>query len=366
LNIYVKWLQKAMLETPDASSERIIRVLKKYRTFLERELVADPENIAARCQLAAVYMELQIDGKKPIHIMEQAIIKYGDRISKDDKSRLYTNLAYFYAQNQDQEHVHYYLKEAVSLKPQEPNADHALALYLAANADVKTALPLFAKAASKSADLKYQYNHAAALFKSGHIATARDSLQKLCREYADNYQVHYGYGVCAYYKNDLVNAVYIADRLANEMRFAADMDIYQVADLYYICRQYTAHNRLYDLAPISARLDAAHWNRYLYCLFAMGKQGELSQKYDLAIAAKQDELRSFWGEGYDSRNNAEKAELIKNLSGEINEITRTYQRIIHEGYAPKAKLDLPFMADGCYLLDCPRHQKITQTFLPQE
>ncbi|MDR1136309.1 MAG: hypothetical protein LBL49_09065 [Clostridiales Family XIII bacterium] len=235
-NDYIGYIQREIAEKD--RYEDYVHAFEEYRDYLEARLSANPKDIEAICQLAAVYHELRYDYDDCISQMEEAL-RWD--ISDSDRIRLYTNLAFYYEdRSPDGEDVMRCLEAAVALSPDTPNAYDVLGRFYL-DSDPERSLPLYQRAGELCSEMKYQYNHAVALFTCGRIAEARRILEPLSAEHADERRVRYAMGVFDCYLGNREAALAVADALASEH---SDDHITEgeLADLYFLCGAYERAN----------------------------------------------------------------------------------------------------------------------------
>ena len=351
---YIKYIQQ---EVKDKGFDDYVHVFYEYKNYLESRIKKNSKDIEAICQLAAVYLELRYDEEVSIKLILDTLTNYADEINIIDKSRIYINLAFLYESNDDQKNSLYYLEEAIKLNPNIPNAYNELARIRMENNFSGDILSLFERAYSLGSKMKYQYNYAVALFQYGYILKAKALFEGLLPKYENERLVLYGYGVCCFYTGNKRKAIEIANKLAQGKNddYIAESEI---ADLYFLCEEYSRHNEMYDNSEFGYSLDIKWLAPYFYCLKVQGKMEELQVKLTEVITEKNDEIMKIEVEELDDEfTETEKNENIQECQKEKNEIIITLKKIIDENYKPEIKIKLWLMY-GCYMIDCPRHQSL--------
>ena len=354
ISTYIKYIQQ---EVKDNGFDDYVHVFYEYKNYLESRIEKNPKDIEAICQLAAVYLELRYGEDISIKLILDTLTNYIDEISIIDKSRIYVNLAFLYESNYDQKKCLYYLEEAIKLNLNTANAYNELARIRMENNFTGDILSLFEKAYSLSPKMKYQYNYGVALFEYGYILKSKVLFEELLPKYEDERQVLYGYGICCFYTGDKRKAIEIANKLAQGKNddYIAESEI---ADLYFLCDEYSKHNEMYDNSDIEYYSDVKWLAPYFYCLKVQGKTEELQAKLSKVIAEKNNAIMEIEAEELDDDfTELEKNENIQEYQKEKNEIIMAFEKILNEDYKPEIKIKLWLMY-GCYMIDCPRHQSL--------
>ncbi len=68
----------------------------EYKDYLEKCLLENPKNVEVICQLAAVYNELNYQWDDIYKLLNEFIKKYENELTNEEKSRIYTNLGFYY------------------------------------------------------------------------------------------------------------------------------------------------------------------------------------------------------------------------------------------------------------------------------
>jgi predicted nuclease with TOPRIM domain len=93
-----------------------------------------------------------------------------------------------------------------------------------------------------------------------------------------------------------------------------------------------------------------------YCLNTLGKTNELARKFDQVVSEKSQNISDWKNETDSDYSDEDRQERIQSYEKEKAEIETVYHKIVREGFRPEVKINLDFIY-GCYLIDCPRHQK---------
>lgn len=362
INEYIQNIQQEI--SNDKPYEEYAYRFEEYKKHLESVIEQNPRDIIAVCQLAAVLMELRYSSDDSIKTMEETLSQFENELTDDEKVRLYTNLAFFYKENGDEDKQIASLEKAVNLKPNTPNAYDALAICLTTTAgsisiasDFNAALPLFEQAAKLSDGFRYQHNYATSLYLAGRITNAKIVFEKLYHQDDSNTKAIYGLGVCNYYLGNTKIALDMANRLAI-VDTDDEVGEFQIAELFYQCGDYANHNAMFDSCKIRYYYDISWLAPYFYCLKMLGKDSVLMQKHNEVVESKKEDIEDAKGEELgDSYTVEDRNEYIAKLQKELVDIEEAYHKIMHENYRPEVSPKLDFVY-GCYLIDCPRHQRI--------
>ncbi len=349
---YIDRIKRAIVEKE--SYDDYVQIFEEYKDFLEKRIFKNPKDIIARSQLAAVFMELRMDSDFSKDIMEEALVNYESELSVDEKTRLYTNLAFFYEENYSTEGCMDYLIKAINLNPQTPNAYDVLGRFYADQGNYREAVSLFETAQALSEVMKYHYNYAVALHQNGEVLKAKVVFEKLYQNYPTDTKVMFGFGVCCFETDDLIEALAMANKLAKLSELDDSISEFQIADLFYLCDEFASHNAMFDTTKY---YENASWlGAYFYCLNILGKKEQLSLKFSEVISRKEKDILEAMNDELDENFTFEdREEVVASYSTEKKDIETTYFKVTNENFKPMPKLELYFMY-GCYLLDCPRHQ----------
>ena len=93
---WIKYIQEKIRNNSDYDS-----VYEEYKIFLENKLKENPKNVEVICQLAAVYNELTYQWEEIYKLLNEFIKKYENELTNEEKSRIYTNLGFYYDDQRD-------------------------------------------------------------------------------------------------------------------------------------------------------------------------------------------------------------------------------------------------------------------------
>ena len=358
---YIKKIQQEI--DSDKPYEEYAISFKEYKIFLESLVEQNPRDVVATCQLAIVLVELRNDSDVSINLMEEFLVKYENELTHDEKLRIYINLAFFYEEDGCVDKLVPILEKAIALQPNTPVPYNSRAMSILeedmgrpTKENAIIALPFFEQATKLSNSFMYHYNYAVGLYYSGNITGAKNIFERLI-EQRRNMKALFGVAVCSYFLDDKKTTIDILKFLvANDKD--EEVAEHQRAELFYLCEDYENSNAEHTKMDYYVRAD---WVApYFYCLRVLNKKEELLAVYEKFVNSKKEDLeRTKLSELDDYYTFEKQTEDIKELQQELDDIEEAYRRIVHEDYKPEVSSpQLIFEYYGCYLFDCPRHQRI--------
>ena len=329
----------------------------RYKDFLEVCRRERPRDIEVCCQLAAVYFELRYDLTESIGLLEHFLSQYDEDLTDEERERIYTNLGFFYEEDGEVDLSESYLEKAVALEPTFPNAYHGLGLRLIEKGELARSFQLFQKASSLSEGLPYKYNYGVALYQNGQVAEAGRLFEGLSLDEKFKMRALYGSGCCLARLGEKVKVKEIADQLC---KMGADDDIgeSEIADLYYQCDYYFEHNQMYKTSSCPYYPDKSWLGPYFYSLAQLGSPEELEAKFLEVCYEKDEDMKQNAAEELDEDfSRADQKAYLEKFQKEKQEIEDVYWQVKNRASRPRVEFKMSYDY-GCYLLDCPRHQKI--------
>jgi Uncharacterized enzyme of heme biosynthesis len=284
---YIKKIQQEI--NSDKPYEEYALSFEEYKSFLKNTIERNPKDIMAICQLAIVLVELRNDSDVSIGLMEEALLKYENELSSDEKLRLYINLAFFYEEDGCVEKLIPILEKAIALHPNTPIPYNSLAMsILEKDMGIPTkenaiiALPFFEQATKLSNSFIYHYNYAVGLYYSGNVLDAKNIFERLI-EQKSNMKALFGLAVCSYFLDDKKTTIDILKFLVdNDKDFEVVED--HRAELFYLCEDYENSNAEYEKMDYYVSAD---WIApYFYCLRVLNKKEELLAVYEKFVDSK--------------------------------------------------------------------------------
>ncbi len=329
----------------DFEFEDIKSVFEEYRLYLEGKLRKNmtTEDI---CQLSAVYDELSM----PIQMSIDNIENYINSCNSDNSGlyRAYINLSFYYYDFGNIEKVVDCAQKASDICPNRAEAYYILGLCYFDNDEIEKASVCFNKASSLCDNSKYKYNSAVAYIEKEDYTKAYEILSTVMPDD----KVLYAKAICCCCFGENKKAL----ELIEKIDVGNEIDNGQLADIYYLCGEYEKHNKMYD--ECNYYFSADWLAPYFYCLKVQNKLDESELFYNKVIDSKNADIEAVANEELDDEYTAEERNSdVQKLLDEKNEIVSAYIKIVNDDYKPEVK-PKPLLKYGCFLLDCPLHQKI--------
>lgn len=363
-NCYIEmneYFQSMKLKIKEKSD--FLKIFEKYRIYLEKLIRQEPCDVIVFCQLMSSYFSLgEKDEDEIIQEFENFLKENKNVMDNAELSRIYTNLAFFYKEadfeNKEEnilKSIHY-LKLAIQIQDKSPKACDLLGIIFYEKKDYENAKIYFKQAYESSKKLNYQYNYAITLINIKDIKKAKEILENMLIEDEENAKILYAMSICHIYDRQLKQALEIADRLIS-IKDDEDLQISQIADIYYLCECYEKHNMIYDESKIDYYNDELFLSPYFYSLKVQGKFKDLDEKFKLVLKEKDNliqEEKLFQTDEYYTKEDAESR--ISSLNDEKYKISLLYKKILSSNYKPEIT---PFLEPmiKCHLIDCIEHQE---------
>lgn len=160
--------------------------VEKFQKYLEAFLEEYPNNVDGVCMLATTLQELRND-RKSIKLLEDFIKTYEVELSSEDKTRIFTNLA-FYHSGCDEEIE--YLQKSEQLKSPLFETYNGLGQYYFSKykfeedkESLEKSLIAFEKSLNLNNCYKIQLNYAACLFELKQYEKAKEIFEDLLLKY---------------------------------------------------------------------------------------------------------------------------------------------------------------------------------------
>ena len=358
---WIKYIQEKIRNNSDYDS-----VYEEYKTFLENELKENPKNVEVVCQLAAVYNELTYQWEDIYKLLNEFIKKYENELTDEEKSRIYTNLGYYYDDQRDgSKRAIRTLRKAVAFNPNNSKAYYGLGAdyYGAGKYDKSEAM--YKRACELENNPIYKFEYANLLMVNGKYEEAKIILEELIKKdfefgKEDFAKIKYSYIANKVQLKEFVNIEAQIDELMlenidNDYFFGSDLE-----SLYYLSENYK------KLVEIYLKIDAQEDCQvpyeelpiYFYSLKRLDKFDKLEKSFEKALKFKNEEIEDVKnGEFKREWTKSEKKEEIREIKRQIKNLKAEYEKILKTDYKPEVKIYPKFLYD-CFLIDCPRHQKL--------
>lgn len=358
---WIKYIQEKIRNNSDYDS-----VYEEYKTFLENELKENPKNVEVVCQLAAVYNELNYQWDDIYKLLNEFIKKYENELNDKEKSRIYTNLGFYYDDQRDgSKRAIRTLRKAVAFNPNNSKAYYGLgADYYGARKYDKSE-EMYKRACELENSPIYKFEYANLLMVNGKYEEAKIILEELIKkdfefEKEDFVKIKYIYIANKVQLKEFINIEAQIDELMlenidNDYFFGSDLE-----SLYYLSENYK------KLVEIYLKIDAQEDCQvpyeelpiYFYSLKRLDKFDKLEKSFEKALKFKNEEIEDVKnGEFKREWTKPEKKEEIREIKRQIKNLKAEYEKILKTDYKPEVKIYPKFLYD-CFLIDCPRHQKL--------
>ena len=319
-----------------------------------------PNSVNSACELA--YAESQSRRERNSQLILEAFLeKYRDKLSDVEKAKVYTNLAFYYS---DEENIkeYNYLSAAVKLKSPYIETYRGLALYhfsayreKGSVEELKKSLRAFERGIIVSNDYDMNFGYAVCLFELKEYEKARAIFEELLKGYPNRMKLL----VCiAYCDVHLGNKKQALDRL-KQIKLGGDVAYhlsndevfeFDIIDAYYILDEYGLF--LDECEKAKEHCDLSD-GPYYFGLWIM-KQHDMfhreveKQRTEILACIENAKM----DEDFDSEE--EKQDYIKSWEDDLENLNLLEHKIKDENYKPMVELKL-WPIYGCYLIDCLTH-----------
>ena len=358
---WIKYIQEKIRNNSDYDS-----VYEEYKTFLENELKENPKNVEVVCQLAAVYNELTYQWEDIYKLLNEFIKKYENELTDEEKSRIYTNLGFYYDDQRDgSKRAIRTLRKAVAFNPNNSKAYYGLGADYYGAGKYDKSEEMYKRACELENNPIYKFEYANLLMVNGKYEEAKIILEELIKKdfefgKEDFAKIKYSYIVNRIRLKEFENIESEIDELMlenidNDYFFGSDLE-----SLYYLSENYK------KLVEIYLKIDAQEDCQvpyeelpiYFYSLKRLDKFDKLEKSFEKALKFKNEEIEDVKnGEFKREWTKSEKKEEIREIKRQIKNLKAEYEKILKTDYKPEVKIYPKFLYD-CFLIDCPRHQKL--------
>ena len=357
---WIKYIQEKIRNNSDYDS-----VYEEYKIFLENKLKEKPKNVEVVCQLAAVYNELTYQWEDIYKLLNEFIKKYENELTDEEKSRIYTNLGYYYDDQRDgSKRAIRTLRKAVAFNPNNSKAYYGLgADYYGAKKYDKSE-EMYKRACELENNSIYKFEYANLLMVNGKYEEAKIILEELIKKdfefgKEDFAKIKYSYIVNKIQLGKFEN---IEDEINELMLETVNKDNFfeeEFAELYYLAGSYEKSEKIYSKFKIQDYQFPAWWLRfYFYSLKQLNEIEKLQENFKIVLKIKDEEVEGIKnGEFLTEYTESYKKEEIREIKRQIKNLNAEYEKILKTDYKPEAKIYPKFLYD-CFLIDCPRHQKL--------
>ena len=338
----------------------------EYKDYLEECLLENPQDVEKVCQLVAVYNELNYQWDDIYKLLNEFIKKYENEVTDEEKSRIYTNLGFYYDdQRNGIKRAIRTLRKAVAFNLNNYKAYYGLgADYYGARKYDKSE-EMYKKACELENNPIYKFEYANLLMINGKYEEAKIILEELIKKdfefgKEDFAKIKYSYIVNRIRLKEFENIESEIDELMlenidNDYFFCSDLE-----SLYYLSENYKKLVEIYLKieAQGDCRVPDEELSIYFYSLKQLNKMDKLEKSFKRALKFKNEEIEDVKnGEFKKEWTKVEKKEEIKEIRRQAKRLKTEYEKILKTDYKPEVKIYPKFLYD-CFLIDCPRHQKL--------
>ena len=349
----------------NASYDNYKHTFIEYKDYLEECLLENPRDVAKVCQLAATYNELTYQWDDIYKLLNEFIKKYENELTNDEKSRIYTNLGFYYDdQRCGSKRVIRTLRKAVAFNPNNSKAYYGLgADYYGARKYDKSE-EMYKRACELENSPIYKFEYANLLMVNGKNEEAKIILEELIKKdfefgKEDFAKIKYSYIANKIQLRKFENIENEINELMLETVSKDDFFEEEFAELYYLAGSYEKSRKIYSKFKIQDYQFPAWWLRfYFYSLKQLNEIEKLQENFKIVLKIKDEEIEEVKnGEFKREWTKSEKKEEIREIKRQIKNLNAEYEKILKTDYKPEVKIYPKFLYD-CFLIDCPRHQKL--------
>ena len=357
---WIKYIQEKIRNNSDYDS-----VYEEYKIFLENKLKENPKDVEKVCQLAAVYNELTYQWDDIYKLLNEFIKKYENELTDEEKSRIYTNLGYYYDdQRVGSKRAIRNLRKAVTFNPNNSKAYYGLGADYYGTEKYDKSEEMYKRACELENNPIYKFEYANLLMVNGKYEEAKIILEELVKKdfefgKEDFAKIKYSYIVNRIRLKEFENIESEINELMLETVNNDDFFEEEFAELYYLAGSYEKSEKIYSKFKIQDYQFPAWWMRfYFYSLKQLNEIEKLQENFKIVLKIKDEEIESIKnGEFLTECTKSYKKEEIREIKRQIKNLKAEYEKILKTDYKPEVKIYPKFLYD-CFLIDCPRHQKL--------
>lgn len=320
-------------------------IVYEYIDYLKAEINKDPNNLVLYNQLAIMEIEASGNNSDCRDILINKVENISGIADKDDVAMTYSNIAYFYMDENDFEAAEEWLRKADALSIKHFETYYMLAYSLYMQGRFSEAAVEAHRALKFSDKYEVRYLDAVCAFFAGKTFDALDRLFKLCEElpYTDDTEhMRLGYAAIAAMSGNRRLAVKIADELIRKgSDFTSSAEVSAI--IYFYCKEYIKCRQAYDAS--SAALRGQALMRYFSSCFKSGNVKAADDKLNATIADIEKSIRLLKrAELYDEDDGWEK---------DIDDVRSMYEKA-KAGDVERTDPPIEIWL-GCKYIHCPRH-----------
>ena len=357
---WIKYIQEKIRNNSDYDS-----VYEEYKIFLENKLKENSKNVEVICQLAAVYNELTYQWEEIYKLLNEFIKKYENELTDEEKSRIYTNLGFYYDdQRYGSKRAIRTLRKAVAFNPNNSKAYYGLGADYYGAGKYDKSEEMYKRACELENNPIYKFEYANLLMINGKYEEAKIILEELIKKdfefgKGDFSKIKYSYITNKIQLGEFEN---IEDEINELMLETVNKDDFfeeEFAELYYLVGSYEKSRKIYSKFKIQDYQFPAWWLKfYFYSLKQLNEIEKLQENFKIVLKIKDEEIENIKnGEFLTECTESYKKEEIREIKRQIKNLKAEYEKILKTDYKPEVKIYPKFLYD-CFLIDCPRHQKL--------
>jgi len=357
---WIKYIQEKIRNNSDYDS-----VYEGYKTFLENKLKENPKNAEVVCQLAAVYNELTYQWEDIYKLLNEFIKKYENELTDEEKSRIYTNLGYYYDdQRYGSKRAIRTLRKAVTFNPNNSKVYYGLGADYYGAGKYDKSEEMYKRACELENNPIYKFEYANLLMVNEKYEEAKIILEELIKKdfefgKEDFAKIKYSYIANKIQLREFENIKVEIDELMLENVGNEDFWDYIFAELYYLAGKYEKSEETYAKVKNSNYEVATWWIApYFYSIKQLNQKEKLQREFEEILEIKSEEIEDVKNSEFKREwTKSEKKEEIREIKRQIKNLKAEYEKILKTDYKPEVKIYPKFLYD-CFLIDCPRHQKL--------
>ena len=349
----------------NASYDNYKHTFIEYKDYLEECLLENPRDVEKVCQLAAVYNELTYQWEDIYKLLNEFIKKYENELTNDEKSRIYTNLGFYYDdQRCGSKRAIRTLRKAVTFNPNNSKAYYGLGVNYYGAGRYDKSEEMYKRACELENNPIYKFKYANLLMFNGKYEEAKIILEELIKKDFEFGKEDFAKIKYSYIANKIQLGKFenIEDEINELMLETVNKDNFfeeEFAELYYLIGSYEKSRKIYSKFKIQDYQFPAWWLKfYFYSLKQLNEIEKLQENFKIVLKIKDEEIESIKnGEFLTECTKSYKKEEIREIKRQIKNLKAEYEKILETDYKPEVKIYPKFLYD-CFLIDCPRHQKL--------
>ena len=360
---WIKYIQNEIHKSKDYDEYE--HVFVEYRDYLENYLLKNPKNVEIICQLAATYNELCYEWEKIYKLLNDFLKKYENELTDEEKSRIYTNLGYYYDDQRDgSKRAIRTLRKAVAFNPNNSKAYYGLGADYYGAGKYDKSEEMYKRACELENNPIYKFEYTNLLMVNEKYEEAKIILEELIKKdfefgKEDFAKIKYSYIANKIQLREFENIKVEIDELMLENVGNEDFWDYIFAELYYLAGKYEKSEETYAKVKNSNYEVATWWIApYFYSIKQLNQKEKLQREFEEILEIKSEEIEDVKNSVFKREwTKSEKKEEIREIKRQIKNLKAEYEKILKTDYKPEAKIYPKFLYD-CFLIDCPRHQKL--------